>query len=493
MAAVVFLVEFASCGRLRKPEDITFEPYVFETPDGQRIDASLGRLGVPQSRKNSDAGVIKLAFVHLKSTSKTPGPPIIFLSGGPGVPGISHAQGPRSSVMLAMREFADVIALDQRGTGLSDPNLDCSLRLDYPLNRAATREDMLRLYEERARTCAEGWKQKGVSLEAYNTIENADDVNSLRKALGLQKISLLATSYGTTLAITLLRRHPGTVDRVIMVGMEAPDQTYKLPSNGEKQITEIARLCKETPQLNLIVPDIQRLLTTVSERLKSQPMRVEIEDAETKNKISIVVGDFDLRLMTADSISQDRLIRRFPLALHAMSRGDFSSLADWAFKYRRREITAMPAAMDCASGVSVDRWNRIIAEEAKTTLGRDLDFPFPDVCQAWGVPQLDASFRSRLESDVPTLFISGTLDVRTPVSNAEEIQKGFRNSSLVIVEGAAHSDRLLIASPRIREVMLEFMKGLPVSTKKIEVPFKFEPLKPEGATDDEKEIGRAHL
>lgn len=71
------------------------------------------------------------------------------------------------------------------------------------------------------------------------------------------------------------------------------------------------------------------------------------------------------------------------------------------------------------------------------------------------MPQLDASFRSPLASDVPTLFISGTLDVRTPLSNAEEIQKGFSNSRLVVVEGAAHSDQLLIASPLIGKVMLD--------------------------------------
>jgi pimeloyl-ACP methyl ester carboxylesterase len=473
---IVFVAMFASC-RSTKPGNLTFEPYIFETQDGQKIDASLGRLGIPESRKDPNGGVIKLAFIRLKSTSKNPGPPIFYLSGGPGVSGITHPQGRRSKVLLAIREIGDVILIDQRGTGMTEPRLDCGLRLDYPLNRPATREDLLRVYQERARTCAQGWKQKGVNLEAYNTIENADDINSLREALGLERISLLATSYGTTLATALLKRHRESVARVIMVGMEGPDQTYKLPSNGQKQISEIVRLCKENPEINLLVPDIPQLLSRIAEQLRSSPVRVEIEEPETRNKVSVVVGDFDLRLMTADSISQDRLIRSFPLALYAMSKGDFSALAEWAFRYRRREIQAMPAAMDCASGVSPERWNRILEEEPKTTLGRDLDFPFPDVCQAWGITQLDASFRSQLESVVPTLFISGTLDVRTPVSNAEEIQKGFPNSDLVILEGAAHSDRLLIASPQITDVILEFLQGLPLSTKRIVVPLEFEPVR----------------
>ena len=486
LATIVLLIAIPSCKLSTKPGDLSFEPYVFETKDGQKIDALLGRLRVLESRNNPGGRLINLAFVRLKSTSKTPGPPIVFLAGGPGVSGIHHNTGRRSAVVLAMREIGDVILLDQRGTGITEPALDCNLRLDYPLDQPGNREDLMRLYQQRARTCAESLKEKGASLAAYNTNESADDINSLREALGVEKISLLATSYGTTLAIAFIRKYRASVHRVIMVGMEGPDQTYKLPTNAEKQIAEIARLCKEDPQIASLVPDLRLLWNTVSERLEQQPVKVEIEDPETKNKIGVVVGAFDLRLMTADSISQDALIRRFPLALYAMSKGDFSSLANWAFEYRRLGIKAMPAAMDCASGLSAERWKRIMAEESKTTLGRDLDFPFPDVCEGWGVPQLDASFRSPLGSDVPTLFISGTLDVRTPVSNAEEIQKGFPNSSLLLLQGAAHSDRLLISSPRIGEVMLEFMRGLPLSTNKIEVPFEFEHSNLKAATADEK-------
>ena len=474
LIVVAFLIlEIGACNRGPEVGDLTFEPHIFETHDGQRINATLGRLLVPESRQKPGSSLIKLAFVRLTSTSQTPGPPIFYLSGGPGVSGITHPRGRRSTVLLALREIADVILIDQRGVGMTEPRLDCG-RLDYPLDQPATREDLLRAYRQHARTCAEEWKQKGVNLEAYNTNENAEDINALREALGLEKISLLATSYGTTLATAILRRYRSRVHRVIMVGMEGPDHTYKLPSNGQNQIAEIVRLSKKNPQIRSLVPDLLKVFTSVSEYLKRRPAVVVIDDPATKEKLNVIVGEFDLRLMTADSIGLDSRLRKFPLALHAMTRADFLDLGMWALEYRREKISAMQAAMDCASGVSAERWNRIMEEEPGTTLGRDLDFPFPEVCDAWGVPQLDASFRSPLASDVPALFISGTLDVRTPLSNAEEVRKGFSNSTLVVVEGAAHSDQLLIASPLIGKVMLEFMKGLPVSTEKIEAPFEFE-------------------
>src|SRR5687768_9681673 len=96
---IFVVIEFGACSRGSKPGDLTFEPYVFETHDGQKINAALGRLVVPESRQKPGAATIKLAFVRLPSTSQTPGPPILYLSGGPGLAGIEQAAGARSPVV----------------------------------------------------------------------------------------------------------------------------------------------------------------------------------------------------------------------------------------------------------------------------------------------------------------------------------------------------------------------------------------------------------
>ena len=85
----------------------------------------------------------------------------------------------------------------------------------------------------------------------------------------------------------------------------------------------------------------------------------------------------------------------------------------------------MSYMMDCASGQTAARREQI-AREAKGTLLEDIsNFPFPEICEAWNAPDLGDEFRAPLRSDVPVLFISGTLDARTPISNAEEYSKGF--------------------------------------------------------------------
>jgi hypothetical protein len=138
----------------------------------------------------------------------------------------------------------------------------------------------------------------------------------------------------------------------------------------------------------------------------------------------------------------------------------------------------MTFMMDCSSGISPARRRRI-AREAKSGLLADvMDFPFPDVCGAWGNPDLGKAFREPVKkTNIPALFISGTLDVRTPPSNAEEVRRGFPNGVHLIIDGAVHSDPLFLSSPRIKDVMLEFMKGQKISTAGIRLePLRFLPV-----------------
>jgi pimeloyl-ACP methyl ester carboxylesterase len=457
----------SACTPNRKPGDLTFRRHILETRDGQKIEVELGRLVVPESRHNLAGGLIDLAFVRLRSRAKSPGYPMVYLAGGPSDSGIDNARGSLTTFLLGMREIGDVIALDQRGVGMTEPNLACSENSNYPLDRPATREETIRLLQERGRDCARFWKAAGVDLAAYNTNESADDVEALRQALGAEKISLIAISYGTTLALTTVRRHGEHIHRVIFAGMEAPDQTYKLPSDGQKQLLKIAQICKDDPKFGLLMPDLVGTLKAVSDRLQNQPQTVEVLDTDTNRKVKVTVGDFDLRLMTASVIGRDIGIRTFPAQLYSRSRGDFSPLGQWALLVRHSGMSAMAFAMDCASGFSPERWATIQREESETLLGRDMDFPFPEVCEAWNVPELEPTFRSELKSDVPALFVSGTLDGRTPVSNADEIRKGFPNSATLIVEGAAHGFRLLNGSPQIEEIIAQFIKGQPLSMTKV--------------------------
>jgi pimeloyl-ACP methyl ester carboxylesterase len=379
---------------------------------------------------------------------------------------------------MALREIADVIAFDQRGTGYSKPNLNCYERLTLPLDVAPSKQAFLEELRKNVRGCIQYWRDvQRVDLTGYNTNESADDLNDLRKALGAQKISLWSISYGTHLAFATMRRHPQSISRAILAGTEGPDHTYKLPGNIQKHLEDLAAVIKADPEIGKDIPDFPGLMKSVFDRLDSKPETVEITDQRTKQKVRVIVNKLVLQNMVANNIGTT-VTSRFPALFYRASKGDFSNAAQVLVNDSRQPIgSAMSYMMDCASGQTAARRERI-QKEAKETLLEDIsNLPFPDICEEWKAPDLGDTFRSPLRSDVPVLFISGTLDARTPISNAEEYRVGFTNSTHIIIEGAVHSDPLFLSSPKIKDGMMEFLRGQPVTaTKIVGPPMKFAPL-----------------
>jgi pimeloyl-ACP methyl ester carboxylesterase len=237
---------------------------------------------------------------------------------------------------------------------------------------------------------------------------------------------------------------------------------------------------KADPEIGKDIPDFLGLMKSVFDRLDAQPQTVEIVDPRTKQNVKVIVNKFVLQYIVANNIGTT-VTASFPALFYRASKGDFTDPAQiWLNQTRDGIGNAMSYMMDCASGQTAARRERI-AREAKGTLLEDIfNFPFPDICAEWQAPDLGDEFRSLVKASVPVLFISGTLDARTPISNAEEYRAGFPNSTHIIIEGAVHSDPLFLSSPKIKEGMLEFLKGQPVTTTRISAgPMKFAPLLPQ--------------
>ncbi len=277
-SAVLFLVFlfFSTDGYGQSGYDLEVEQYSFKPRNGRSVRAELGTFYVQENRKTNSSKRIKLAYVLFKSTNPSPGAPIVYLAGGPGGSGISTARGSRYELFMAMREIGDVIAFDQRGTGLSDRLPGAPDEWSFPHNEAATREGLQEVVTEYAMEMAAYWREKNIDLSAYNTVESANDLEALRQVLGAEKISLWSISYGTHLALATLKQHPESIDQVILAGVEGLDQTVKLPSQQQDLLNEIGDWIKSDEVGSRAFPDFDLMsaIKTVLDRVEAQPVTI---------------------------------------------------------------------------------------------------------------------------------------------------------------------------------------------------------------------------
>lgn len=411
---------------------------------GVSLSVDEGRMVVPANRGTQPSGTLTLRFVRFRSTADVPGAPIVFLAGGPGDAGTRVLRGIPLGYLRELRQIADVIAFDQRGTGGSEPlNPYCPPGEDLPRDRPADPRLILESLERRVASCLEVAARQGVDVKGLTTEESADDLEALRQVLGAERLTLLAGSYGTHLALAFARRHRTSVDRMALLGVEGPDDTFKLPSRIDEVMARVAEAKR---------PSLLDETLVLRARLAQEPTRFTFPTGQV-----ISLGEWDLQRFIAESLGTIRQIDAMVGAIPGMLEGDFTALARWAVGYRSpKPLSLMNLAMDCASYASPERLARIRLEAEAALLGNAMDFPLPELCDVPGLPRLPASFRAPLASDVPALLVSGTLDGRTPVRNAADLARALPNGRLLTVDGASHG---LFGEERVMREVVDFLRG----------------------------------
>ena len=472
LLSVIAMASIASASEQaeRDAYDLKLAPHSFEA-HGQSIASEKGEFWVMENRANPRSRRIKLSFVRFPSTNPNKAAPIVYLAGGPGGSGVHTASGARFPIFMALREVADVIAFDQRGTGWSNDIPECETKHDFPLDRPLTAKSSAVVLNKAAEECLRFWDRAGVDISGYTTQESAADLEDLRKVLGASKLKLWGISYGSHLALATLKRYPSSVERAVLAGLEGLDETVKLPSYTNNFFARVQSAIAADPDALHIYPGLAGMMRRVHAKLDRAPAKVTVKDKEGKD-VEFVVGKFDVQLATAWSISDPTTIAKVPAMYALMDSGDFSQVAPMLYQYLRgpgsNHFRGMPEAMDGASGISKAR-AKMVRDEAKTSLlGDALNFPMPHMASAFKSLDLGEDFRSPVHTAVPTLMFSGTLDGRTYSESAVQIAAGFSNATLVTVENGGHN--IFEAAPQIQEMIVTFMQGKPITTTKLTLP-----------------------
>lgn len=446
------------------------DPYLFEPNDDESVEALRGSFTVPENRSDPNSRDITLHYVKFPSTSENPGAPIVYLAGGPGGSGVNTARGRRFPLFMALREVADVIAFDQRGTNWSSDLSDCETQISYPLDVPLETIAAVRLYERAAAECLERWSDAEFDLTGYNTLESARDLDDLRIHLGATKINLWSISYGTHLTMAAVKIMDNRIDRIVMTGAEGLHQTVKLPARTDEFFGRVQDAIDQDPAAKAIYPDIKTLMRRVYAKLEAEPAMVEIEGPDGA-PVTLSYGKTDMQMMTSFAIADPSNTARILSLYLAIDAGQYQAAAPLIYRFLRSgtvEFNPMSTAMDIASGISDERL-ALVEKQAETSLvGSFLNFPMPHLKDAFGDLDLGKDFRSLPKSKSPTLLLTGTLDGRTYPNSQAEAVAGFSNVTQVMVENAGHN--LFMSSPEVGARIVDFFGGAAASAEPIILP-----------------------
>lgn len=460
-------------------ERLRVEPRVLKTESGKSIDADAGRLMVLENRGRRDSRLIPIRFLRLKSSAAKPGAPLFYLAGGPGDRGISESPG-MLEFWSHFLEARDVVLFNQRGIG--DSTLNWRWDGPPPMFYFLSADSALSHSTRMIRRGAVAIRARGVDLSGYNTVESATDIDELRVALGVERVSLLAFSYGTHLACAYLRRFDRRVESAVLLGLEGPDQTYKLPWTMDTQFQKVALLAARDSSIGAQVPDLVALYDRVIAKLSKEPMIVSVPAPGGNDTLRVPIGPFGLRYILRFDIGDATDLVVFPRLLWSIDRGDPSVLA-W-FVQKRAGVglgfSGMSVAMDAASGATRGR-RALIESQAPTSRFADIvNFPYPAAENAMGVPDLGDAFRSPVVTGARILLISGALDFNTPPFQSEEFRWGAPNATHLIVENAGH-EQTFLQNNEAWAVARDFLNGQDVKDRKITYPpLRFVPVEGTG-------------
>ncbi len=438
-----------------KTESINFRKEKINIDKDYSIWVEVGTMEVPENRKVNNREKITLKVIKLKCTASNPGNPIIYLAGGPGVSGISMLKTERLIIFEALRAFGDVIIFDQRGTGNSLPNMTSDTPLNLPLDKPIDHpESLVSLYNS-MKEMQVRLKKNNIDINAYHTLENAADVNDLRLALGADHMILWGYSYGSHLALAVIKEYSRFVEKAILTGVNGLNQRFRLPTDVNRVIEEMDNIIDQTPPLRKQIPSLKALIKQELEKLQDSPVTTTIQVAD--KPISVTIGKADVEVLIALNLGSISFIREFPQLFYQMSQNNYTAITYYVYKYvkKRPEGTPMSFSMHYASGVSAERLAVITKSQHEGFFRNAINFPFlnKEIKQLWSIPDLGDTFRNSYKSEVPVLLLSGNLDGRTSISDAVEVGKQFTDKTHIVFKNASHD----LLAPQIIPVMENFM------------------------------------
>ena len=397
---------------------------------GRRFDC--GMLVVEETRGSGDGRRVALPVAILRAAHSNGQPPVIYLHGGPGGGAVGHlAPSPGRNARRAnwLGEDQDVVYFDQRGGGLAVPTLDCG---QLALDDAGPDSDAT---VASLTACADRLRASGVNLSRYNASETAKDVQDLRRTLKLSAVDLFGGSYGTRIALEVVRDQPAGVRAVVLDSFWPPEAKWvenaALPV--ARAVRMILQLCTTDPTCTVADK------ATLEPRMDAMVREWLVAPKGPKDGSRLYpVDDFAQYLMDAAYSGPDA--RALPSVFSKLLAGDFQPLADYT-RNRSGYAEAQHLTFICQDHIAFEDRAKTLAQAGEDpyaqalvrTLVRDMD-----ACAAFKLGPPVPGDNRPVVSSLPILILNAGIDPGCPPELAQAAVKRFSKGQLVIFPYLTH-------------------------------------------------------
>jgi pimeloyl-ACP methyl ester carboxylesterase len=442
----------------------------FGIPEALAPVADCGYLSVPAIRSQPKSGSIEIAVARIRSTGAGRQPDPLFIEqGGPGGSTIEFAQAlgalPGYEAPLATR---DLVFVEQRGTRYSKPYLGCAeMALAQIRDLETARNEKASGETDAAQACALAYQRKQVNLQAFNTVENAEDMIAAADALGYRQINFYGVSYGTALGQYLMRQHPERLRSVILDGVVPIDVYASVVHSPSRAFSSafraVVKACQADTACRRSYPDLEAVFFGLVEQLRARPLKISADFETLGGMKELEVTDRDLLNAVFQSMYNIAEVAALPERIYRGRAGDW----EWLTEALEVETTSdaetatmMHSAIDCGHAGTLNSaaaLKAVIPEAAYGPMGMLDDNP-ADVtqqCALLAVAPLSSQHNRPVRSDIPALVLSGEFDPITPHQYAERVASSLGKAYVFTVPGETHG--VLGQNPCVTQIVLQFL------------------------------------
>lgn len=417
----------------------------------QRLSARCGTLQVYEDPASASGRQISLKIAVYPAVSRNPEPdPLFFLTGGPG-------QAATESFLQLYPAFdrihqrRDIVLVDQRGTGASNP-LRCPNLDDEDLLEEAEIEPLID-------ACLAG-------LEAdprfYTTSAAIEDLERVRAALGYGQINLYGLSYGTRTALSYLGRYPEQVRAVILDGVLPQSEILGLDMapDAQRALDLLFERCREERGCNEAFPNLEADFQALLAELEVAPATVEVNDPVSGEPVEVELSAQEVATAVRLLTYAPETAALVPVLIHTTREtGDYARLASQYLILSRQLSESLSEGMyySVVCSEDVPFYNpEQAARAAQGTYLSSLEWEQTfEICSRWPQGQIPQDFKEPVRSEAPVLLLSGELDPVTPPENAEQAAQTLPNSLHLVAPGQGHNVIYRGCLPRLAADFIE--------------------------------------